>query len=171
MSIYNREQWERDGAFNADPGQEITEDVYNEMLNCMPPKNLPRDKARQALQDLKIPVHAGFLMGEPYGHDKEGQLYLAFGMNDYGKGKHFYYLGLAHPEKLLHGTYYFMDCMNAFINNGVFPASEFKDEQEAIQTAGDYEATLYKYEYRNGRRVSSTDLYDPWQVFDAPKVE
>lgn len=171
MKIYDREQWEKDREFKADPGQEITEDIYNEMLNCMPPKNLPRGKARQALQDYRIPVHAGFLMGEPHSTSPEGELYLAFGMNNYGKGEHYYYLGLARPEKKLNGTYYYMDCMNAFVNDGLFPAKEFKDEQEAIQTAGNYEATLYKYEYRNGERVSSTVLYEPWAIFDAPEVE
>ena len=171
MAIYNREQWEADRTFKAQPGQEITADIYEEMFNCIPPKNLPRDKARQALQDYRVPVHAGFLMGEPHSTSPDGELYLAFGMNDYGKGAHYYYLGLALPEKKLHGTYYFMDCLNAFVNDGLFPASEFKDEQEAIHTAGDYEATLYKYEYRNGERISSIVLYDPWACFDTQKVD
>lgn len=171
MNIYDRAQWEADRSFNASPGQEITAEIYEEMLNCLPPKSLPRGKARQALQDYNIPVHAGFLMGEPHSASPDGQLYLAFGMNDYGKGKHYYYLGLSLPEKILHGTYYYMDCMNAFVNDGLFPAKEFKDDKEAIQTAGNYEATLYKYEYQNGERVSSIVLYDPWECFNTDRKE
>ena len=91
MELYTMEQWKADRTFKAEPGQEITEDIYEEMLNCMPPRTLPREKARQALQDYKIPVNAGFLMGEPHSSDQRGQYYLAFGNN----GKHYYYLGLS----------------------------------------------------------------------------
>lgn len=93
--VYTMATWERDGVFKADPGQEITEDIYKQMLNCMPPKALPRKKVDQVLQDYNVPVHAGFLMGEPHSSNAKGLLYLAFGMNDCGKGKHFYYLGLS----------------------------------------------------------------------------
>ena len=162
MNTYTMRNWKRDGTFKAQPGQEITEQIYDIMLNCMPPKTLPRGKARQALQDYSIPVHAGFLMGQEDSTDKDGHpLYMAFGMNDYGKGKHYYYLGLSVPERKLQGTYYYMDCMNAFVNDGLFPASEFKDDKEAIRTASDYEATLYKYVFENGERVSTEILYDP----------
>jgi ribosomal protein S6 len=162
MELYTMEQWKADRTFKAEPGQEIAADVYEQMLNCMPPKTLPQEKARQALQDYKIPVHAGFLMGEPHSSDKRGQHYLAFGMNDYGKGKHYYYLGLSLPvKKIQDGSYYFMDCLNAFVNGGLFPASEFKDDADAIQTAANYEATLYKYEYKHGERISSVALYEP----------
>lgn len=166
MDVYTMEKWQQDRSFSAEPGQEITEDVYNEMLNCMPPKTLPRGKAEQALQDYRIPVHAGFLMGEPHSASKDGQLYLAFGMNDYGKGKHYYYLGLSLPAKVLHGTYYYFDCLNAFVNDGLFKESEFADDAEAISTGANYEATVYKYEYKHGERVSSKVLYDPWACFD-----
>lgn len=170
MSIYDKAQWAADRSFNAAAGQEITEDIYNEMLNCMPPMTLPRNKARQALQDYDIPVHAGFLMGEPHSNDKDGLLYLAFGMNDYGKGKHYYYLGLSHAAKRINGTYYYLDCLNAFVNDGYFKASEFKDEQEAIQTAANYEATLYKYEYKDGERISSALIYDPFKCFETTET-
>ena len=161
MALYTMEQWTADGTFNAEPGQEITADVYEAMLNCMPPGKLPREKARQALRDYGIPVHAGFLMGEPHSSDKRGQYYLAFGMYDYGKGKHYYYLGLSLPARQIpDGIYYFMDCMD-FVNDGLFPQSEFNDDADAIQTAANYEATLYKYEYRNGAQINSTVLYQP----------
>ena len=160
-NIYTMDEWKADKRFKAVPGQEITAEVYEEMLNCVPPKSIPKDKARQALQDYDIPVHAGFLMGEPYCSDSRGVLYRAFGMNDYGKGKHYYYLGLSRPYKTLNGSYYYFDCMNAFVNDGLFPAAEFEDDQEAIRKAADYEATLYKYEYRDGDRISTTVLYEP----------
>ena len=162
MDIYSMEQWKQDGNFKAEPGQEITEAVYDEMLNCMPPRSLPQNKARQVLREYDLPIHAGFLMGEPYSTGKHGETYyLSFGMNDYGKGKHFYYLGLATPAPILNGTYYYMDCMNAFINDGLFPAAEFEGDADAIQHAANYEATLYKYEYRDGERISSATLYEP----------
>jgi hypothetical protein len=82
-------------------------------------------------------------------------------MNDYGKGQRFYYLGLSRPAPELNGSYYFMDCMNAFVNDGLFPAGEFRDDADAIQTAANYEATLYRYEYRNGERISSKVLHEP----------
>lgn len=166
-NIYTMEQWQRDRLFNAEPGQEIEAAIYEEMLNVMPPLTLPQGKARQALQDYKIPVHAGFLMGEPHSCDKDGQLYLAFGSNNYGKGSKYYYLGLAHAAPILNGKYYYMECMNAFVNGGLFKEKEFKNDQEAINTAADYEATLYKYEYRHGERISSSVLYDPWACFES----
>lgn len=161
MNIYTMEQWRADREFKAAPGQEIEAAIYDEMLNVLPPKDIPTEKARQALHDYNIPVHAGFLMGEPHSSDRHGQYYLAFGMNDYGKGKHYYYLGLSLPARRLHGVYYHFDCMNAFVNDGIFKADEFKDDAEAIQYAADYEATLYKYEYKGGERVSTAVLYEP----------
>ena len=160
--IYTMQEWENDRKFRAVPGQEITAEVYDHMLNAMPPKSIPQEKARQALEEYQIPVHAGFLMGEPHSTDRDGkQLYLAFGMNDYGKGKHYYYLGLSRPYKKLHGQYYFFDCMNAFVNGGLFPAAEFESDAEAIQKAADYEATLYKLEYDHGDRITTAVLYQP----------
>lgn len=161
-NIYTMEKWQADRDFKAQPGQEITGEIYEEMFNCLPPRRLPSEKARQALQDYKIPVHAGFLMGEPHCHGKTGPLYLAFGKNDYGKGPHYFYLGLSEPiKKIADGSYYFMDCLNAFVNDGLFPAGDFADDAEAIRTAANYEATLYKYEYRNGERISNRVLYEP----------
>lgn len=59
------------------------------------------------------------------------------------------------------GAYYFLDCMNAFVNEGLFPVTEFSGDEEAKQTAANYEATLYRYEYKAGIRISSTILYQP----------
>lgn len=162
MDVYTMKTWKKDGTFKAEPGQEITEQIYNTMLNCLPPKTLPQGKAREALDDYGIPVHAGFLMGQEDSTGPDGKpLYMAFGMNNYGSGARFYYLGLAPAQARLNGSYYFMDCMNAFVNNGLFPAAEFADDAEAIRTAANYEATLYRYEYRDGERISSRVLYEP----------
>ena len=68
----------------------------------------------------------------------------------------------AKPERpVLNGIYYFFDCMNAFVNDGLFPASEFKDDAEAVRMAADYEASLYKYEFTDGARTGSSILYEP----------
>lgn len=153
--------------FQGEAGQEISADVYEEMLNVMPPERLPRSKARQALQDYDIPVHAGFLMGEPHSTNKDGDaLFLAFGMNDYGKGKKYYYLRLSVKEPELHGDFYFFDCMNACVTDRYFKVSAFKDDADAISTAANYEATLYRYTYEYGERVKTTVLYEPWACFD-----
>ena len=162
MEIYTREQWSIDRDFKALPGQEITGDIYDQMFNCMPPKHIPQEKALQVWNDYRIPVHAGFLMGEPHSTDKDGNnLYLSFGMNDYGKGQHYYFLGLSKAEPILNGVYYFMESLEAFPNGGLLREKDFKDEREALQTAIDYESTLIKYEYRDGHRVSYKTLYDP----------
>lgn len=160
-NIYTIKQWETDREFKAAPGQEITAEIYDRMLNAMPPVSLPKETARRALRRLNIPVHAGFLMGEPADSNQEGLLYLAFGMNDYGKGKHYYYLGLSHPPRRLNGKYYYFDCMNAFVNDGLFKAAEFDGDADAIKYAADYEATLYKCEYKNGELISNNIIYEP----------
>ena len=160
-NIYTVQQWKKDREFKAEPGQEIAPEIYDEMLNVLPPRSLPTETARRALRVFNIPVHAGFLMGEPHSCNKDGQLYLAFGMNDYGKGKHYYYLGLALPAQRLNGSYYYFDCMNAFVNDGLFNAAEFEGDAEAIRHAANYEATLYKYEYNNGDMISSAIIYEP----------
>lgn len=37
---------------------------------------------------------------------------------------------------------------------------------EAVRAAANYEATLYKLEYKHGKRISSALLYDPFKCFD-----
>ena len=160
MEVYTMEKWNEDESFKALPGQEITEDVYNKMFNCMPPGRLPHDVRRQALEKYNLPISAGFLMGEPAADGKKGPLFMAFGYSYRGYGKHYYYLGLAEPISRRNGAYYFIDCMNAFVT-GLYPERDFKTDAAAIRTAADYEATLYKHEYKNGELVKSTILYKP----------
>ena len=145
--------------------------IYEKMLNCMPPKDLPAGKAREVLSDFNIPVHAGFLMGEPYDTRKKKPRYMAFGMNDYGKGKKFFYLGLSTAGTVLHGEYYFFDCMNAFVSDRPFLASSFDSEQEAIGYAADYEATLIWRKYDHGVMTASKVVYDPMYIFNDEEVE
>lgn len=45
------------------------------------------------------------------------------------------------------GLYYRLDCMNA-LASGLYKASDFTGDEEAIETASNYEATLTKEEYR-----------------------
>lgn len=58
------------------------------------------------------------------------------------------------------GTYYYLECMNAHVN-GLYPVSDFQSDQEAIRTAADYEATLYRQEYIKGELKATSVLYDP----------
>lgn len=84
-------QWEKDVTFSAKPGQQITEDIYDEMLMIMPPLRLPKKAEWEAMTKLNISVKAGFLMGEPVRSGGEwGMLYHAFGIGENGK---YYFLG------------------------------------------------------------------------------
>lgn len=80
--IYDMAQWGVDGIFSARPGQQITQEIYEHMLNCMPPLYLPDNESG-------ITVSAGFMMGEPYDHKNGQNIFLAFGKNQQG----YYYLG------------------------------------------------------------------------------
>lgn len=167
-TIYSMDDWRSDGDFRAETGQEISEEVYNSMLNTTHPESLPKARAEYALQVLGIPVHSGFITGEPHSSDKDGQpLYMAFGMNDFGRGvnhkePHYYYLGLCHKPEPLNGSYYLFDCLNAFLSDRLFKVSEFADDSEAIATAANYEAVLLLYEFRDNEKISMKTLYDPW---------
>ena len=94
MDIYTMNKWAEDRSFNAKPGQEITAEVYEEMLNVMPPKSLPEEIKKQERQKFHLKIHAGFLMGETAGSNKNGLLYHAFGMNIRNNKKYYYYLGI-----------------------------------------------------------------------------
>lgn len=162
MNIYTVEDWRRDGAFNAQPGQEISSEIYDEMYNVMPPLRLPREKAVEALESLHVPVHAGFMMGEPHSSDKAGELYLAFGKNNYGKGDRFFYLGLSHKEKpIKNGTYFYFDTIELLPNDGLMKATDYTTEKKAMRFAKDHEATLYRVVYRDNAVIAKDLLYVP----------
>lgn len=52
------------------------------------------------------------------------------------------------PADKRDGEYYYIDCMNSFVNGGVIPAAN-------------YEATLYKLTYKDGRQTAATVIYEP----------
>lgn len=64
--------WERDREFSPAIGQEVSEEIYWEMLNCVPPTY----NGRNLMQ-----------VGEPYSTDKETRkhLYTTFVRNESGK--------------------------------------------------------------------------------------
>ena len=82
--VYTMDQWAIDGSFNAEPMQEVAEEVYYEFLNSLPPLPIPRELGM-----------CGFMNSEPYIHniDSKGRytaFYAAFGKS----GDKYYYLGL-----------------------------------------------------------------------------
>lgn len=87
-AVYTREQWRRDRNFSAEIGQEVEEDIYYEMLDCLPPLSLPNTETTSGYS-------AGFRVGEPYIHAQSAKtgeftaFYAAFGK----KGNKYYFLG------------------------------------------------------------------------------
>lgn len=55
-------------------------------------------------------------------------------------------------------------CMNAMISNRLFIESAFNGDEDAIKTAIDYEATLYKVTLVDGKQTETELLYDPTQA-------
>ena len=80
MAVYTTKDWAKDGSFRAAAGQEVSEEVYNDMLNVMPVQRLKEAHG----------CAAGFRMTEPYTHSNGKALYMAFGK----RGGKYYYLGL-----------------------------------------------------------------------------
>lgn len=170
-TIYTMEQWDKDGTFEAIPGQQITREVYEKMRTVISPLELPADIADYALEQLNIPVHSGFLMGNSVNLDSEGnQLYLAFGMNDYGKGLKYFFLGKSRKEKLMpDGIYYFFDSLGimysrhetGLLYDNLVQTSTFKDDKAAIREAINYESELFRYEYKGGKIANEECLYEP----------
>lgn len=89
---YTNDDWSRDVSFAAVPGQEVTEQIYEYMLNVMPPIRLPRCERTEGFT-------AGFMMGEAASTDLETgkTLYSAFGKRD----GCFFFIGLlpVHPAE------------------------------------------------------------------------
>ena len=84
-NIYTSEQWGNDGTFSAEVGQEVSEEVYFQMFNAMPPLRLPKECG----------YLSGFRMGEAYTNEqseKTGELLAHF--EAFGKrGGKYYFLG------------------------------------------------------------------------------
>ena len=64
MAAYTRQDWQRDKTFAALPGQEIEPEIYDHMLNALPPLRLPRCPQTDGFI-------AGFMLGEPWDSDPE----------------------------------------------------------------------------------------------------
>lgn len=82
---YTVEQWRIDGTLSAIPGQEVTEEVYYDQLEVLPPLRLPRCPRTEGYP-------AGFQVSEAACNDPltDKMLYSTYGRRD---GK-YYYLGL-----------------------------------------------------------------------------
>jgi len=93
MNVYDEKEWAKDGTFSAKPGQQVSEAVYEQMFNCLPPYRLSNEAVDNAAK-AGVYVTAGFMVSEPTSSDQHGVLYNAFGRNDQG----FYFLGLAHKH-------------------------------------------------------------------------
>ena len=70
--VYDGYRWHKDGSFSANPGQEVTPEIYQDMFDCLPPRRLPHIPETQGYT-------AGFLVGEPHDHANGKAVYAAFG--------------------------------------------------------------------------------------------
>ena len=80
MNVYSMRQWKKDGKFNAEPGQEISAEVYDVMRRCMAPLSLTASE---------YDMEDGFIMVQETGIRDGKPLHMAFGE----KGGRCYYLG------------------------------------------------------------------------------
>lgn len=83
--VYTVEQWRKDGALSAIPGQEVSEEVYYDQFEVLPPFRLPRCSRTAGYS-------AGFQVSEAACDDvtSDKMLYSTYGRKN---GK-YYYLGL-----------------------------------------------------------------------------
>lgn len=96
---YTIEDWRTDGRFKAVESQEIQKEIYEKMMNALPPFRLPRYKAEEIRNKYGIQINAGFLMPEPFCSDTDGFLFMAFGTC----GRKYYYLGMSKNEGCSYG--------------------------------------------------------------------
>lgn len=83
MEIYTREDWHRDRSFGAVAGQEVEEEIYEEMFDLLPPLSLP-------VRRETVGYDEGFCVSEPHSTDEKGrETYSAFAK----KNGHCYFLG------------------------------------------------------------------------------
>ena len=61
---------------------------------------------------------------------------------------------------------YYFDCLNDLGNDNYFDKDYFKNDNEAIKLAQNYEATLYKIITNKNKQQTWTLLYEPWSMFD-----
>lgn len=62
---------------------------------------------------------------------------------------------------------YYFDCLNDLGNNNYIDKDYFKNDNEAIKLAQNYETTLYKITINNKTKQQIwTLLYEPWDIFE-----
>lgn len=152
MGIYTREQWAADAGFKARPGQEIEPEIYDDMFNVVPPKDIPRKELHRLTEAAGLgSMEGAFLMGEANTGDAEGHtLYLAFGR----QGSRCFFLGLARAY-ILDGVYYVID---GVIRQRLI---YWGTESNAIEAAKGYNRPLLKQRYMDDRLIESEQLFTP----------
>lgn len=161
-TVYTAHRWEDDGELKAEPGQEIDEQIYNDMFNVLPPLPLPRAATAETWKRYRIPIHGGFMMGEPITSDSEkGLQYMAFGFNGFGHGEKYFYLGLYPEEPKKQGTYYFFEDLDDMEGDGLRPAADFADDAAAIRYAIDHETGVKRMTFEGGELAEQVALYTP----------
>lgn len=73
------------------------------------------------------------------------------------------------------GIYYLFDCLDGDLGDRLLTADQVREimtfepitytEKDLKRIAADYEATLYRYEYKDGKEISSKVLYDCFACF------
>lgn len=159
--IYTAEQWDRDEALAAFPGQEIDAEIYESLLDVVPPLSLPWVAMNIGQDVYNICAQWGFLMGEAASTTEAGPVYRAFGRRSTDGEKHYYYLGLFPAERDLNGMFYYFGPGKGMYNSILLPESALQDRKTAIRAAEESGAILYFYELTRGRYVDSKKLYAP----------
>lgn len=93
--VYTEKQWMKDRTFKAEVGQEIEEDIYFEMLDCVPPLSLSPAQKAMISERFNIKVKSGFLVGEAYDHIDGRAIYSAFVKDD----NRYYFVGYLNYER------------------------------------------------------------------------
>ena len=62
----------------------------------------------------------------------------------------------------MNGVYYIFDCFNAILEGRYWPEKAFNGDGDAIKTARDYEAVLYKVEFLHDNLIDRIILYNPF---------
>ena len=75
---------------------------------------------------------------------------------------------------MLNGTYYYFDCLDGLLGDRYLTIEEVRElmtnekinytEEDLKQIATNYEATLFRYEYKDGEEISHKRLYDCWAI-------
>jgi len=67
----------------------------------------------------------------------------------------------------MNGKYYLFDCLGVIYDSNItglpdnmVEVEKIKDDAEAVRIAQDHEATLIKYEYKDGQQTSRKVLYE-----------